>query len=265
MVSERASEQTLYGVSTLLFAASMAVTIAWCASMSAMGGMQMPGGWTMSMTWMLMPGQTWSAAAASFLGMWTVMMVTMMLPSLVPMLSRYRKAVDTREEPRLGRLTAIVGLGYFFVWTMFGLVVFPLGVALATIEMQQPALSHAVPMTIGVIVLIAGAIQLTAWKARRLACCRNPRTRRDALPAKAGAAWRHGIRLGLDCGRCCVNLMVIPLIVDVMDLRVMAVVTAAITIERLAPAGERFARVAGVVMVGAASFMIARAVGHHQQ
>jgi hypothetical protein len=42
-----------------------------------------------------------------------------------------------------------------------------------------------------------------------------------------------------------------------MDLRAMAVVTAAITVERLAPAGERVARVLGVVVVGAGLFLIA--------
>src|SRR5437016_11190232 len=83
MVSERASQQALFGVSALLFAASAAVTIVWCASMSAMGEMPMPGGWTMSMAWMRMPGQTWPGAAASFLGMWVVVMVTMMLPSFI--------------------------------------------------------------------------------------------------------------------------------------------------------------------------------------
>ena len=35
---------------------------------------------------MPMSGHTWLGAAASFLGMWVVMMVAMMLPSLVPML-----------------------------------------------------------------------------------------------------------------------------------------------------------------------------------
>jgi hypothetical protein len=30
--------------------------------MSAMGEMPMPGGWTMSMAWMRMPGQTWPGA-----------------------------------------------------------------------------------------------------------------------------------------------------------------------------------------------------------
>ena len=59
-----------------------------------MGEMLMPGDWSMSMTWMRMPGQTWLGAATSFLGMWVVMMVAMMLPSLVPMLWNYRKAVS---------------------------------------------------------------------------------------------------------------------------------------------------------------------------
>ncbi len=80
MASERASQHAFFGVSALLFATSAALTIAWCEFMSAMGEMPMPGGWTMSMAWMRMPGQTWPGAAASFLGMWVVMMVAMMLP-----------------------------------------------------------------------------------------------------------------------------------------------------------------------------------------
>ncbi len=55
--------------------------------------------------------------------------------------------------------------------------------------------------------------------------------------------------------------MAILLVTGVMDLRAMAVVTAAITVERLAPAGERVARAVGVLVVGAGYFLIARAVG----
>src|SRR5262249_56409959 len=120
-----------------------ALTITWCASMSGMGEMPMPGGWTMSMAWMRMPGQTWPGAAASFLVMWVVMMVAMMLPSLFPMLWRYRQALCRTGELRLGRLAALVGVGYFFVWTVLGIVAFLLGVALAEIEMQQPAVAGA--------------------------------------------------------------------------------------------------------------------------
>jgi predicted metal-binding membrane protein len=259
MVSERTSTQAFLGVSALLFAASTAVTIVWCASMSAMGGMPMPGGWTMSMAWMRMAGQTWPGAAASFLGMWVVMMVAMMLPSLVPMLWRYRHAVDVTAETRLNRLTVLVGVGYFFVWTVFGMAAFPLGVALAAIEMQQPPLARAVPIVVGVVVLIAGFLQFTSWKARHLACCRELPGRGRTLPANAGMAWRHGLRLGLHCSQCCVGLIVILLVIGVMDLHVMAVVAAAVTVERLAPAGERVARATGAVVVGAGLFLIARA------
>lgn len=208
-----------------------------------------------------MGGQTWLGTVASFVGMWIVMMVAMMLPSLMPMLWRYRQAVSRAGETRLGRLTAIVAVGYFFVWTMFGMAAFALGAALAAAEMHRPALAQAVPLAIGVVVLMAGALQFTSWKAHRLACCREVPELGHALQADARTAWRHGLRLGLHCSYCCAGLMAILLIMGVMDLRVMAVVTAAITVERIAPAGERAARAIGAVVVTAGMFFIGRALG----
>jgi predicted metal-binding membrane protein len=248
------------GVCALVFAVSTVVTIVWCASMSAMGKMPMPGGWSMSMAWMRMPGQTWPGAAASFLAMWVVMMVAMMVPSLIPMLSRYREAIGRAGKMRLGPLTALVAIGYFFMYGVLGVVAFPVGVALAAIEMRQPALARVVPIAVGVVVLIAGAFQFTAWKARQLARCRETPGHDRKLPADAGTAWRHGVRLGIHCGRCCANLMLILLVIGIMDLRVMALVTAAIALERLAPDSERVARALGFVIVGAGVLLIARAV-----
>ncbi len=187
-----------------------------------------------------MPGQPWLGAAASFLAMWVVMMVAMMLPSLVPTLWRYRQA-------GLGLMTALVGVGYFVVWTLFGMAAFPLGLALA----------RTVPIAVGVVVLLAGFLQLTAWKAHHLACCRE--AGRGLVSPDAGTAWRHGLRLGLHCAKCNVGLMAILLGLGVMDLRAMAVVATAITVERLAPAGERVARATGGIVVVAGLFLIARA------
>jgi predicted metal-binding membrane protein len=206
-------------------------------------------------------GEGWPGAAASFLGMWVVMMVAMMLPSLAPMLWRYREAVGRQGETHLGRLTALVGVGYFLVWTVIGMAAFPLGVALAAVEMHQPELARAAPIAVGVVVLIAGAFQFTAWKTRHLACCRESPGRGRSLPADTGTAWRHGLRLGLHCSYCSAGLTAILLVIGVMDLRAMAVVTAAITAERLAPAGERVAKAIGVVVVGGGLFLIARAAG----
>jgi len=211
-----------------------------------MGEMPMPGGWTMSMAWMPMCGQTWASAAASFVGMWAVMMVAMMLPSWAPTLWR-------------GGLAAWAGAGYFFVWAVLGALVFALGAALAQAVMQMPAVARAVPVSLGIVVLLAGAYQLTPWKAHHLACCRQAAARGLAFRADAGAAWRYGVRLGLHCSHSCAGLTAMLLVMGVMDLRAMAVITAAITAERLAPAGERVARVVGAVSVGAGLLLIVRA------
>jgi predicted metal-binding membrane protein len=248
------------GIAALLFLSSAAVTIAWSAAMSAMGSVPMAGGWTLSMAWMRMCEQSWGAAAASFLGMWTVMMVAMMLPSLLPMLRRYRLAIGEAQEVSLDRLTVLAGAGYFFVWIIVGLAVFPLGVGLAALCVELPALAHAVPLAGGVIVFIAGALQFTAWKARRLACCRKETSGR-LLPADARLAWRHGLSLGRRCVCCCGNLMLVLLVVGIMDLGAMGAVTAAITVERLAPAGERFAQAIGAILAGAGLFLIVQTVG----
>ncbi|MEJ0003327.1 MAG: DUF2182 domain-containing protein [Pararobbsia sp.] len=248
-------------MSALIFIVSTAATIVKCASMSTMGAMPMPGGWTMSMAWMRMAGQTWSGAAASFLGMWIAMMAAMMLPSLAPMLWRYREAVGGNGEIRMGLLTVQAGVAYCLVWTVFGLAVFALGAALAAAEMQRPALARAVPISAGWVVLFAGAHQFTRWKAHHLACCREAPGRGRSLPTHARAAWRHGLRLGLHCSCGCAGLTAILLVLGVMDLRAMALVTAAVTAERLAPDGERVARAIGAVAAGAGAILIARAAG----
>jgi predicted metal-binding membrane protein len=259
MTSERTSQQAFFGTSALLFLTSAVATTVWCGSMSSMREMPMPGGWTMSMTWIPIPGQAWLGATASFVAMWVVMMVAMMLPSLVPTLWRYRQTLGNDGDTSPSWLTVVAGIAYFFVWTVFGIVLFPMGATLAEIEMQWPALARAVPIAIGMVVVVAGALQFSAWKALHLVSCRKPLGGKQTLPANAGSAWRHGLHLGLHCTYGCAGFMTILLVVGVMDLRVMALVTAAITAERVAPNGERTARAVGIVVVGIGLLLIARA------
>jgi predicted metal-binding membrane protein len=121
-------------------------------------------------------------------------------------------------------------------------------------------------MAVGGIILIAGALQFSAWKARHLAGCREaPAPARagvsGTMSADARAAWQHGLHLGLHCSLCCAGPMAILLVMGVMDLRVMAIVAAAITAERLAPTGERVARIIGAVVIGTGLLLIARSGG----
>jgi predicted metal-binding membrane protein len=221
------------------------------------------------MGWTPMQGQSWLEAGAVFVALWTAMMVAMMLPSLVPMLGRNRRAVSDRVGAagaggtggaRLVRLTGLVGLAYFLVWASLGAVVFPLGAAVASALAGLLALARAAPLAVGAVVLLAGGLQLTRWKARQLACCREMPGPGRTLAADAGTAWRHGASLGLRCVRCCAAQTAVMLALGVMDLRVMAVVTAAITAERLAPGGERVARATGAVALVTGLLLIARAL-----
>ena len=97
MTARASRRAAFFGISALLCAGRATVTAVWCLSMTTMGEIPMAGGWTMSMAWLPMCGQSWAGAAASFLGMWVVMMAAMMLPSLAPTLWRcYRTGGGAR-------------------------------------------------------------------------------------------------------------------------------------------------------------------------
>lgn len=262
MTADRNAHLTFLGIVASLFIASAATTIVWCRSMATMAEMPMPGGWSMTMMWMPMSGQSWFGATASFLDTWDVMMLAMMLPCLVPMLLRYRRAVQLHTSPgRLGWLTALAGLGYFFIWTVIGLLVFPLGVELNAVLMEHMELSLMIPVAVGIVVLAVSILQLTNWKLHQLACCSTLPFRGQTAPNDAGTAWKHGLHLGIRCSRCTGGLMLILLVIGMMNLFAMAVITAAITFERLAPAGKWVASTIGAIGIGTGIFIIAQAVG----
>ena len=201
---------------------------------------------------------TMSGSVSSFLGTWVVMTAAMMLPSLAPMLWRYRRAVVATSSLRLGGLTAVVSAGYFAVWTAFGVAVFPVSTGMMTVQMRQPAIASIIA---GLVVVLAGALQFSAWKARHLACCREVPGPGRVLPPDSGAAWRHGLQLGVHCVCSCAGLTAILLALGIMDARVMAVVTTAITLERVASSGEIAARAIGAGAAAAGLALIARAAG----
>jgi predicted metal-binding membrane protein len=210
------------------------------------------------MTGMTMPRHTWDGAAAGYLGMWMAMMVPMMLPSLVPMLSRYRRSVRGADGIHLHGLTALVGVGYFVIWAVLGAAAYAAGAGVMAVEMRWGMVAQWLPVAAGVVLLVAGGVQFTSWKARQLALCREGSgCGRPPAPDALGA-WRHGLRSGVQCSLCCGSLMLALLAIGMMDLVAMAAVTLAISAERLAPAPLRVARLAGVAIVVVGVLTIAR-------
>jgi predicted metal-binding membrane protein len=245
-----------FAAAGIVFVAGVAATVYLCRSMA--DGMSMPGGWTMSMAWMKMPDQAWAGAAAAFTGVWLLMTIAMMLPSLVAMLVPWRRAARASGVARLGGPTLVASAGYFLVWSVAGVAIYPLGIWSAMAAMQWPAVARLVPLATGLAVLAGAVVQLTPWKARQLSCCRIAPAAVSRLPGPG--AWRHGLRLGVRCTLCCGSLMAMLLVAGVMDLGAMALVAAAITFERIAPRPAAAARAVGIASLVVGAVIVARAL-----
>ena len=257
--SPRHSSARLYATAVAVFLATAGLTLWSARSMSAT--MPMPGGWRMSMMWMRMAGQSWGAAAAVFILMWAAMMVAMMLPSTLPMLLLYRRAVAFRGEAHLGACTWAMAGGYFAVWTLFGAAAYGLGIALTQAAMHSLTVSHAVPFGVGGALLVAGIYQLTPWKSVCLRHCRDPLMLvANHMDAGTKGALRLGVHHGAFCAACCWGLMLIQLALGVMNLWVMIAVAGAIAAEKLLPRGVLLARLIGVAAIVGGLAIAARAL-----
>src|ERR1700674_5127208 len=115
-----------------VFLIAAAYTLYAVRGMSA--GMKMPGGWTMPMMWMVMPGQSLAGSAIVFLVMWQAMMIAMMLPSSWPTLELYSRVARHTGQRWPIFNTVLAGAGYFTVWGAFGAIAFAAG-----FEISRPA------------------------------------------------------------------------------------------------------------------------------
>jgi predicted metal-binding membrane protein len=235
-----------YVFALLVFAAAAGATLYFNYSMS--GGMPMPGNWTMSMMWMPM-GSVFESATV-FIMMWLAMMIAMMLPSTMSILLLYRRAAEFRGENHFGRAMFALGSGYFFVWTLFGIAAYLIGMLITGGAMRWDAFSRGLPLTGGFVLCIAGIYQLTPWKSACLKHCRDPLTLvAHHLHGGRFGALRLGIHHGAFCAACCWGLMLIQLVFGVMNLTVMVAVAVVIALEKLLAKGEWVAKATGVAAI----------------
>jgi predicted metal-binding membrane protein len=190
-----------------------------------------------------------------------VMMVAMMTPCLAPMLVGYQRSLHANGRVQRVWLTVLAGVGYFAVWGALGLVVYPLGAGLAQAALRWGAVSRAIPVVSGAVLLIAGALQFTRWKARQLGCCRDQAACACPAAPKRRSALLHGVRLGWRCCRCCSGFMAMLLALGMMEPLVMGGGTAAIAAERLLPWPRWTAWIAGAGAIVAGAWTILQAIG----
>ena len=208
--------------------------------------------------WMMTP--SWDAPHLLLLWtMWAVMMTGMMLPSASPTLLLYGAAARRRDGAGAARHIYALAIGYLVVWALFSMVVTAVQRTLATLLLVSPMMELTSPTAGAVLLLVAGAYQLTPLKRACLNTCQSPlgflmRHWRTGLDG----AFRMGIEHGIYCLGCCWALMLLLFVGGVMNLTVIAALTAFVAFEKIAPFGPQGARVSGALLVAVAFWMFLR-------
>lgn len=190
----------------------------------------------------------WDAPHLALLwAMWAVMMIAMMLPSAVPMLLLAGGAA------RPGYLA----LGYIAVWAAFSVGATALQWGLGRLLMLTPMMEASSRGVGGTFLLIAGLYQWTPLKEACLITCQSPLA--FVMRRWRSGSWgavRMGLEHGLYCVGCCWALMLLLFAGGVMNLVVIAALTAFVAFEKLVPFGAHSARISGALLVAAGAWML---------
>lgn len=212
-----------------------------------------------------MPGMSMLPGAPNGFGelfltfaMWSVMMVGMMTASAAPVIMLFTGMTEKRGDPRGSTKGMVFGLGYLAVWVSFSAAAALGQWGLQRALMLSPEMSITNSITAGVILISAGAYQLTPAKRACLRQCQSPlgflmANWRDGT----GGAFEMGFRHGLFCLGCCWALMLVLFVVGVMNLAWVAALTVFVLAEKLGRIGALFARAGSVVMIGFGALILA--------
>lgn len=208
--------------------------IAWFITARAASGMR------------AMPG-TMGLSVVAFVGMWTLMMAAMMLPSISPLTGLYLRVAEDHRTVRAASLAA----GYLTVWVAAGLGAFALAVGAERLAVSTPEGAHAAAVA---VCAACGVYQMTSLKDRCLAHCRTPLGHLLRYRSMTGplVELRVGVSHGAWCLACCWSLMVVLIAFGVMNFLMMVILAAVILVEKVIAPGRWFS-----VAIGAAACVLA--------
>ena len=158
-----------------------------------------------------------------------------------------------------GRQVYALTAGYLIVWIVFSLGATALQRGLAALLVVSPMMEVTSSRFGAMLLLLAGVYQLTPMKHACLRTCQSPL---GFLMSRWRAGWPGAFVMGLEhgayCVGCCWALMLLLFAGGVMNLTVIAALTAFVAFEKLAPLGLHGARISGVLLMAAGLLMLMR-------
>jgi predicted metal-binding membrane protein len=199
------------------------------------------------------PGLLW------LIPMWIVMMLAMMIPSAAPAILLY--AGVARQRRARGAPTAsaaVFTLGYLLVWALYASIAAILQWQLNRLALLSPDMASASPFLGGTLLILAGVYQWAPVKKSCLSHCRSPLGffAQHWREGTWGALW-SGMHHGTYCVGCCWALMALLFFAGVMNLLWVVAIALFVLAEKLVPQGPLAGRIAGLLLIGWGSWIIA--------
>ena len=228
-------------ISALVLLSSLAWAVTIHHSGGQASGIATGGSMTMGMPFSL-------SSAALYLGLWGIMMVAMMFPSVAPMVVLF-SSVHRNREPQNNVFGAawVFAAGYVVLWTLCGVVAYGADLGVQALPERFPVLRENGHVIAGATLFGAGLYQLTPYKYRCLSHCRSPLGfLLDRWRDGRWGALRMGLEHGAFCLGCCWSLMTVLFVVGTMNLVWMGALTLLIFVEKVVPSGVGIGKAAGV-------------------
>lgn len=183
-----------------------------------------------------------------FVWMWSLMMVAMMAPAVIPAALGHRILLRHRGES--ARSSASFVAGFLGVWAVIG-VAYLLPFLWFRGLRADAANSWWLPVVAGGILVFAGGYQFSRRKAHCQSACCAPVTLAVDHDAGTGitGALRTGVEHGIHCLGCCWALMAVLLVVGLMNIVWMVGLAVLFLVEKHSRRALIFGRVVGIALV----------------
>jgi predicted metal-binding membrane protein len=181
--------------------------------------------------------------------MWAVMMTAMMLPSAAPMIVLARAAAPAASGTT-PTFEAALASGYVVVWAVFSIGATALQWGMSRLLIITPMMEVSSPRAGAVLIAVAGIYQWLPLKQTCLTTCQSPLAfLTTRWRSGVSGAFRMGVEHGVFCVGCCWALMLLLFVGGVMNLAVIAALTALVAFEKLVPLGVYGPRISGLLLL----------------
>ena len=184
--------------------------------------------------------------------MWSVMMIAMMTPSILPMLMLFTTLnARNKSKGKDTSSTLLLLAGYLMSWVLFSLVITLPEYAMHKSGLLNPMMEPTHAYLGSVMLIIAGIYQFTPFKDACLTVCQSPLTflMNNWKDGNLGA-FLVGYKHGFYCIGCCWALMLTLFALGVMNIMWVMVLTIFVLFEKLSYKNPLlFRRVTGYALI----------------